>query len=493
MALTKIHNRMVAGAVANVLDFGAAADGVTDDTTAIQAAIDSGAAKIYFPAGYYITTSPIYIDTDTILFGDGSRSSFITKTTTTAGTGSNVMRASAYTDSYAVNAVVIIRHPDNVFNYNSGLQGLAIHGVNFDVDYGVYAPRCTHLMMNDVIIFRCTTGFFTYDTWMSDFTEVECNSNRTVGGSGATGFRWSDDGSGQGAGTSIMFQNCYARNCDTGYSIYGLSYSTMNACAADAIYSTPYNFSSIDGLAMNGCGTEGVTLGTNTGIINCVSSNGLVVNSFKAIVVTGNTNSAAVRIDSTQATFNSCTFPNFGTVNSAYNLIIQNGSSLVSSSSSFPSNGNGFISYSSDSDWIRLDKTGIKNKDGTYISKKIIENKSIASAGTGIFRMDAPGTTDPESGTLKVQIVWHDDTGVDGMGIINYEVTFLQSGGSYFYDENVISNTAAYSSGASLPTIAASVFGASCTVTMTPAQGDCVCDYIRYEFDSHNGMGLFFP
>lgn len=57
MALTKAHNRMIAGAITNVLDYGAVGDGATDDTTAIQAAIDAvdtaGGGEIFFPAGEY--------------------------------------------------------------------------------------------------------------------------------------------------------------------------------------------------------------------------------------------------------------------------------------------------------------------------------------------------------------------------------------------------------------------------------------------------------
>ena len=53
MALTKVHNRMVKGSIANVLDFGAAGDNVADDSVAVQAAINSGAGRVYFPPGTY--------------------------------------------------------------------------------------------------------------------------------------------------------------------------------------------------------------------------------------------------------------------------------------------------------------------------------------------------------------------------------------------------------------------------------------------------------
>jgi len=62
--------------VVSVKDFGAVGDGVTDDTAAIQAAIDSvqayGKRHVYFPAGNYKTTAPILIQQGITLEGSGS-------------------------------------------------------------------------------------------------------------------------------------------------------------------------------------------------------------------------------------------------------------------------------------------------------------------------------------------------------------------------------------------------------------------------------------
>jgi len=55
----------------SVKDFGAVGDGVTDDTTAIRNAVDSGAAILYFPEGSYKITSAIVLTGDLTLFGFG--------------------------------------------------------------------------------------------------------------------------------------------------------------------------------------------------------------------------------------------------------------------------------------------------------------------------------------------------------------------------------------------------------------------------------------
>ena len=57
MSLTKVSYSLINGAYINVFDYGAKGDGTTDDTTAIQAAINAAyGGTLYFPAGMYVHT-----------------------------------------------------------------------------------------------------------------------------------------------------------------------------------------------------------------------------------------------------------------------------------------------------------------------------------------------------------------------------------------------------------------------------------------------------
>lgn len=86
--------------------FGAIGDGVADDTTAIQAALDdTDNDMVYVPPGNYLHTSPLVVPTDTVWTGAGKNVSFFTNGNVAAadsftinGTGSDIETGAPVTD-----------------------------------------------------------------------------------------------------------------------------------------------------------------------------------------------------------------------------------------------------------------------------------------------------------------------------------------------------------------------------------------------------------
>lgn len=62
------------GAIVSVKWFGAKGDGATDDQSAIQAALDSGAKMVYVPEGVYLLGEWIEVPSGVVFFGEGAKS-----------------------------------------------------------------------------------------------------------------------------------------------------------------------------------------------------------------------------------------------------------------------------------------------------------------------------------------------------------------------------------------------------------------------------------
>lgn len=78
MPLTKVSNSMSSSAPASVLDYGADPSGVEDSSSAIQLALDSGAAEVYFPVGTYKINTTLTLPSSVRLFGKATIQSSIT-------------------------------------------------------------------------------------------------------------------------------------------------------------------------------------------------------------------------------------------------------------------------------------------------------------------------------------------------------------------------------------------------------------------------------
>lgn len=108
MSLTKATYSMIDGAIINVFDFGATGDGVTDDTAAIQAAINyaeasatppsaaPGVVEIYFPFGFYLISDDLVV-TKSLSFSGEGHSEY--------STGARIVQETAATNHFTVQPI----------------------------------------------------------------------------------------------------------------------------------------------------------------------------------------------------------------------------------------------------------------------------------------------------------------------------------------------------------------------------------------------------
>lgn len=484
---------------------------VDDATAYIQSAISSGASVVHFGPHIYRTTSPIYIDGDISLLGQGGRdaSTTILKTTTTVGTGSNTARGGTKTDSYAQNAVLIFRHADNSYTYNVTLKGLRLSSNGYIVKYGIYAPRTAMNVLEDVYIYRCETSWFTYDAWLNNFQSVIANSDtqRAINGgptygwaTSTFGFHWADDGSGSGTGTSLAATDCWARDCDYGWQLQNLNYSSLTSCAADNISAGAYRFLT-SRISMNGCGLENVQI-ASLGAVYCSGST-VVMNSCSSYGIYGNTSGTGAFLFAEYGSIilNSCYFPDFAVANSAANYSIQNSATVNFNGTTMPTNGNSFVSFSSGAQEIVTSnvppyiRTSAGNSVRRYYAGRVDDNQiqetknvAIAAGGTVIATFTVVGSAAVEGGVCSFTVSHIDTVYPSAVGLDKFLVSVYQdtSGGNYREDLVVIKSTIAGSTGGAVtpPTYSLSRVGKVWSLTMTPAHGACTARTITAEFQN---------
>jgi hypothetical protein len=277
MSSKSFQNASKLNGIVSVLQFGVVGDGVTDDTAAIQAAINSLASGgvVEFPAGTYKTTAAIELKSFVWLRGSGSRSSYIVGAGTHAvlqcsGTISSIINSGkvsgltlragsksntsaigiklSWPNRFAISDVEIFQSYIGFYFSNCwqvNVENIQIHGAGSDQSYiGFYGAEVDPSNQNNTInAVNCTVqGIEKYAYRLINFNGskfVNCEAlDGEIGfylGSPTTGtqpIRWghfsnclADTNSSANwvleRGTATSFTQCQFSNCWAGNSVYG--------------------------------------------------------------------------------------------------------------------------------------------------------------------------------------------------------------------------------------------------------------------------------
>ena len=261
---------------ANVKRYGAKGDGKTDDTLAIQAAIDTirqSGGKVFFPEGNYLISKALHLYEGITLEGNSQTSTFITQNS-----------IYAHVEANDCNYVTI---------KNITFEG---PGINAAGGGGIVFGRRNNANIMGVNIENVTVQHCVGVGISISCPIVSVFNNVRVMGIAGSGFSFYQ------SGTSITMNSCYAITCtQAGYDFGQMNYTTLNACAVEVCGIGYYLHHSCNNIALVGCGAEdqierrtidgveykGVDYqiegGAGNSLVSCYSRN----NTFAGIVAKG--------------------------------------------------------------------------------------------------------------------------------------------------------------------------------------------------------------
>lgn len=284
MSLTKVSYSMITGAVFNVLDYGAKGDGVTDDTAAIESAINAAFAEghgtVWFPTTTddYIVTSPIklqpYVKLQGELYTSGVGSSVndtpgIRKTTNTTVSITNFDTGVPYSvdcifyTAFASFSGISFPTGSTVSFFPSRflIDGLYLKGDGPNlITTGLHMDFGSGLIFTNCNVANTTNGFYGRNVFSSKLEKVIVTGQIKFAQTG----------------TSVEIANCTA---NAGFYVQGLVYSKMTRCTCDGLTgASAYYFKSCTSFTVDNCGVEGnIPASATKGIFQFDTANHITV------------------------------------------------------------------------------------------------------------------------------------------------------------------------------------------------------------------------